>query len=121
MDYAIVVSPAICRKPMIKIVFLFTDGNRLPVTIEAGRTVMDAALDHNIPGIKAQCGGGCTCCTCHCYVAAQWVATFGSPSQDEQDLLEYAWQPRPGSRLSCQLRLTAAHDGLVIEVPAQQA
>lgn len=106
---------------MTDIVFLTADGDRLPVTIEAGRTVMDAALDHNIPGIKAQCGGGCTCCTCHCYVAAPWVGTFKSASQDELDLLEFAWQPRAGSRLACQLRLTAEHDGLVIEVPAQQA
>jgi len=106
---------------MTDIVFLTADGSRLPVTLEVGRTVMDAALDHNIPGIKAQCGGGCTCCTCHCYVGTQWVATFTPASQDELDLLEYAWQPRPESRLACQLRLTAEHGGLVIEVPAQQA
>ena len=106
---------------MAQIDFLTADGTRFPVTIESGRTVMDAALDHNIPGIKAQCGGGCTCCTCHCYVAAPWIETFKAPSQDELDLLEFAWQPRAGSRLACQLRLTTAHDGLVIEVPAQQA
>ena len=106
---------------MTELVFLTADGVRFKVAIEAGRTVMDAALDHNIPGIKAQCGGGCTCCTCHCYVTAPWIETFKPPSQDELDLLEYAWRPGAGSRLACQLRLTAAHEGLVIEVPAQQA
>ena len=82
---------------------------------------MDAALDNGVPGIQAQCGGGCTCCTCHCYVTKEWLESFPATSSDEQELLEYAWCPRPSSRLSCQLTLTPEHDGLVIEVPEQQS
>jgi 2Fe-2S ferredoxin len=106
---------------MPAVTFLLADGRRQVVHEAIGRSVMDAALDHGVPGIRAQCGGGCTCCTCHCYVVGGWRDRFPPPVEDEAALLEYAWQPRPESRLACQLRLTAAHDGLVIEVPAQQA
>ena len=104
---------------MIQLTFLGPGGQRDQVTAPAGDTVMDAALDNGVPGITAQCGGGCTCCTCHCYVPL--TAGFAPPVQDELDLLEYALERRATSRLSCQLTLTEAHDGLVIRVPLQQA
>ena len=106
---------------MPTLTFTLADGRRYQVTEEIGRSVMDAALDHGVPGILGQCGGGCTCCTCHCYVDTRWTDSFGRPHPDETEMLEYAFEPRPGSRLACQLRLTAAHEGLVIEVPARQA
>lgn len=106
---------------MPTVTFILADGSRHTVEEVVGHSVMDAALDHGVPGIRAQCGGGCTCCTCHCYVEPPWRETFGEPHPDETELLTYAWEPGPGSRLACQLRLTALHDGLVIRVPAQQA
>lgn len=106
---------------MPTLIFMLADGRRYQVTEGVGSSVMDAALDHGVPGILGQCGGGCTCCTCHCYVDAQWRDSFETPHPDESEMLEYAFEPRPGSRLACQLRLTAAHEGLVIEVPAKQA
>ena len=106
---------------MLQIVFIPADAQPVTVSVAEGHTVMDAALDNGIAGIRAQCGGGCTCCTCHCYLPTAWRHAFPPPSADERDLLEFAWSPQPGSRLACQLRLTAAHDGLVIEVPEQQA
>ncbi len=106
---------------MPSVIFVLSNGQRHLVNEAVGRTVMDAALDQGIPGIRAQCGGGCTCCTCHCYVEGGWQGQFPTPIDDEQALLEYAWQPRAESRLACQLKLTAAHEGLVIEVPEKQA
>ena len=106
---------------MPTLIFVLADERRQTVVEAVGCSVMDAALDHGIAGILAQCGGGCTCCTCHCYVDAHWTGSFPPPGEDESALLEFAWQPGAGSRLACQLRLTAAHDGLVIRVPAQQA
>ncbi len=106
---------------MLNIRFLTASGTPYDVEVTAGETVMDAALDHGVPGITAQCGGGCTCCTCHCYLRPDQARWFPPPVQDELDLLEYAWQRRATSRLSCQLRLTEAMDGLCIEVPARQA
>ncbi len=106
---------------MVHIRFLTASGIPYDVEVAPGETVMDAALDHGVPGIAAQCGGGCTCCTCHCYLRADQAQWFPAPVQDELDLLEYAWQRRETSRLSCQLRLTEAMDGLCVEVPAQQA
>ncbi len=81
---------------------------------------MDGALDHNLPGILGQCGGGCTCSTCHCYVAPSWADRLPAPHPDELDLLAYALDRRPTSRLACQLKITEALDGLEVEVPQRQ-
>jgi 2Fe-2S ferredoxin len=88
--------------------------------VPIGDTVMDGALDNNIPGILGQCGGGCTCSTCHCYVEPPWQARLPPPHPDELELLAYAVDRRPSSRLSCQLRLTEALDGLVVSLPERQ-
>ncbi|MEZ5598343.1 MAG: 2Fe-2S iron-sulfur cluster-binding protein [Pseudomonadales bacterium] len=106
---------------MIVLTFVTAAGVHYPVDVRVGDSVMDAALDNAVPGIRAQCGGGCTCCTCHCYVPAAWRASFPSPGADEVELLAYAWSPTADSRLACQLRLTPAHDGLVIRLPSEQA
>ncbi len=106
---------------MLNIEFQLHDGRRVPVQVAEGATVMDAALDNGVPGIIAQCGGGCTCCTCHCYLPQAWLSSFEAASEDELALLEYAWELRPASRLACQLRLGVHHDGLVVEVPERQS
>ena len=82
---------------------------------------MDAALDNGIAGIKAQCGGGCTCCTCHCWVRQPWFEQLPTPHQDERDMLEYAWGKELNSRLSCQIELTERLDGIELDVPLQQS
>ena len=82
---------------------------------------MDAALDNGIAGIKAQCGGGCTCCTCHCWVRQPWFERLPPPHQDERDMLDYAWGRGVNSRLSCQIELTDLLDGIEVDVPQQQS
>ena len=90
------------------------------MTVAEGDSVMDGALDNNIPGIIGQCGGGCTCCTCHCYVVGDWYGLLPVPERDELELLEFAIDPGPTSRLSCQIVVTEKLDGLTVRVPASQ-
>ena len=82
---------------------------------------MDAALDNGIAGIVAQCGGGCTCCTCHCWVQQPWLEQLSVPHQDELDMLEYAWGQRSDSRLACQVKLVAGLEGIRVDIPVQQS
>ena len=105
---------------MAKITFIDADGASRSVEAENGSTVMEAALRNSIPGIDAECGGACACATCHCYVAAEWADKVGSPSQMEEDMLDFAFEVRPNSRLSCQIKVSDALDGLVVSTPAKQ-
>ena len=105
----------------IRVHFVHADGRRESVEAAAGDTLLDAALDNGVAGIMGQCGGGCTCCTCHCYVAQPWAGHLPAPHADESELLTYAWQPQATSRLACQVPLTAALDGIEVVVPARQA
>jgi 2Fe-2S ferredoxin len=84
---------------------------------QEGDTVMDCAVDNGIPGITAQCGGGCTCSTCHCYLPRAWYAKAGPPEGDEADILEFTPGRRATSRLSCQIPLTPRLDGIEIQIP----
>ncbi|MEM7003415.1 MAG: 2Fe-2S iron-sulfur cluster-binding protein [Pseudomonadota bacterium] len=105
---------------MVSVTFILADGERVNLCGREGDTLMDVALDHGVPGIIAQCGGGCTCCTCHGYVAAAWRPHLPTPHPDEADMLEYAWQPQAGSRLLCQIPLTEKLEGVEVTVPARQ-
>lgn len=87
---------------------------------DEGKSVMQAAIDALVPGILADCGGSCSCATCHCYVEQEWLARLPAPESAERDMLECALEPRENSRLSCQLRVTAQTDGLVIRLPKSQ-
>jgi 2Fe-2S ferredoxin len=105
---------------MPKVVFLQADGERRDIEAPVGITVMEAARQHSVQGIVAQCGGACACATCHVYVEPHWFARL-TPAEDmEQGMLETAWEPRPNSRLSCQVHVTAALDGLQVTVPEKQ-
>ena len=106
---------------MPKVTFVHPDGSFETRAAAVGRTLMDCALDNNVPGIKAQCGGACTCSTCHCYVMMPWFAELPKPTGDEIDMLEFVWQRRASSRLSCQIELTHALDGMVVEIPERQS
>jgi ferredoxin, 2Fe-2S len=106
---------------MPQVTYVQPDGSRSTCSLSAGESVMDGALDNGIPGIIAQCDGGCTCATCHCYVLEPAAALLPPPHQYELDMLDYVWERRVNSRLSCQLRVGEGLDDWVVEVPAQQA
>jgi ferredoxin, 2Fe-2S len=105
---------------MAKITFIQPDGSSQTVTAEAGLTVMEAAKLNNIDGIEAECGGACACATCHVFVDDAWRAATGKPAEMEEDMLDFAFDVREGSRLACQIKITDALDGLVVRVPAKQ-
>jgi ferredoxin, 2Fe-2S len=106
---------------MPRITFVQPDGSRRTIEAQAGRTAMEAARDNDIRGIRAECGGECSCSTCHCYVDEAWIGRLAPVSEDEATLVEFAWEPKPGSRLACQVLVTDALDGLILHVPEQQA
>ena len=105
---------------MAQITFVQPDGSRETVEIRTGLSVMEGATGAGIPGILAECGGSCSCSTCHCYVVEGWFERLPAPGSDEAGLLDFAWEPRANSRLTCQLVVSDDLDGLVLEVPAQQ-
>ncbi|MCZ6870325.1 MAG: 2Fe-2S iron-sulfur cluster-binding protein [Gammaproteobacteria bacterium] len=106
---------------MPRITFVHFDGARETHGAHVGDTVMDCALDNSVRGIKAQCGGGCTCSTCHCYVESPWFEQLPPPISDEQDMLEFVWERRDNSRLSCQVFVDDDLDGIVVHIPEMQA
>jgi ferredoxin, 2Fe-2S len=105
---------------MTKITYIDASGQSRAVEAQDGSTVMETALRNSIPGIEAECGGACACATCHVYVAEDWTEKTGKPSQMEEDMLDFAFEVRPNSRLSCQIKVSAALDGLVVTTPARQ-
>lgn len=105
---------------MPKITYISHDGQTHIVEGVAGQTVMETAIKHDVPGIVAECGGACSCATCHVYVDEAWREATGEPSQMEEDMLDFAFEVRPESRLSCQIRITDEHDGLVVRIPENQ-
>jgi 2Fe-2S ferredoxin len=90
------------------------------VDAENGSTVMENAIRNAVPGIEAECGGACACATCHVYVDEAWTAEVGEPEAMEEDMLDFAYDVRPNSRLSCQIKVRDALDGLVVRVPERQ-
>ena len=105
---------------MPKITFIDAEGQSRSVDADAGATVMETAIRHGIPGIEAECGGACACATCHVYVDEAWREQTGAPSGMEEDMLDFGYDIRPNSRLSCQIKVTDALDGLVVRLPASQ-
>jgi ferredoxin, 2Fe-2S len=105
---------------MAKITFIDSNGTARVVQAENGATVMEAAIRNNIPGIEAECGGACACATCHVYVSEDWMEKVGKPQPMEDDMLDFAFDVRPTSRLSCQIKIKAEYDGLIVTTPAKQ-
>ena len=105
---------------MTKITFIGSDGTTYSVEGEPGSTVMETAIKNNVPGIEAECGGACACATCHVYVEESWRDKVGPPSEMEEDMLDFAFEVRPESRLSCQIKVTEALDGLIVRIPEKQ-
>lgn len=104
---------------MPKINFLSADGTTHQVNVATGLSVMEAAMNNNVPGVTAECGGACACATCHVYV--QDGADLPEADGMEGDMLEFAWEPKDTSRLSCQIKVTDAMDGMTFIIPAEQA
>lgn len=105
---------------MPKITFIEHNGTRHVVDAPLGKSVMQVAVDNLIPGIVGDCGGCCSCATCHGYVAAEWADKLPAKEEDEDMMLEGALEVRPNSRLTCQIDVRPEVDGLVIELPARQ-
>lgn len=106
---------------MAKVNFITHDGVKHEVDADDGSTVMEAAIKNAVPGIDAECGGACACATCHVYVDDAWLEKVGAPEAMEEDMLDFAFDIRPSSRLSCQIRVSNELDGLVVNIPENQA
>jgi 2Fe-2S ferredoxin len=105
---------------MTKITFIDAAGQARTVEAEDGSTVMETALKNAVPGIEAECGGACACATCHVYVDESWVERLGKAAQMEEDMLDFAFDVRPTSRLSCQIKVRPELDGLTVSTPEKQ-
>ena len=105
---------------MAKITYITFDGTVYDIEARNGTTVMENAVRNAVPGIEAECGGACACATCHVYVDEAWVERTGEPQPMEEDMLDFASDVRPNSRLSCQIRVSDALDGLIVRIPASQ-
>ena len=106
---------------MAKITYIEFGGKAHVVDVANGLTVMEGARDNGIPGIEADCGGACACSTCHVYVDAAWVPKLPKREAMEEDMLDFAYEPDPArSRLTCQLKVSDALDGLKVFMPEKQ-
>ena len=105
---------------MPKITFIDHQGSKTQVKADSGTTIMQAATDNMVEGILAECGGACACATCHCYIDDSWAEKVGPASDSEAEMLEHTFEPKPTSRLSCQVTVDDSLDGLVVHLPAEQ-
>jgi len=105
---------------MTKITYIEFGGTEHIVDVRNGLSVMEGAIKNNVPGIDADCGGACACATCHVYVDEAWREKTGSASAMEESMLDFAQNVEPNSRLSCQIRVTDALDGLIVRLPEDQ-
>jgi 2Fe-2S ferredoxin len=105
---------------MVKIKFVAHDGTVTEIEAEPGETIMKAAVHNGITGIVAECGGAMSCATCHVYFDPEWSTKLDAPHPMEKEMLEFVIQPRPTSRLSCQLKVKEELDGIVVCLPESQ-
>ena len=105
---------------MALVTYIKHDGSSYEVNVATGTSVMQAAVDNMIDGIVGECGGSCSCATCHCYVDAAWVDKLAKPEPMEKDMLECVLEPKSNSRLSCQIVVNDALNGLVVRLPESQ-
>ena len=105
---------------MPKITYIEHNGKSHTIEIANGLSVMEGAVQNNIPGIDADCGGSCACATCHVYVDEKWFNKLSKKESAEEDMLDMAFEPKKNSRLSCQIMVSDQLDGLVINLPEKQ-
>src|ERR1700736_6574756 len=106
---------------MAKITYIDAAGVARAVDGEIGSTVMETAIKNGVPGIEAECGGACACATCHVYVDEAWRERAGAPTPMEEDMLDFGYDVRSNSRLSCQIKVREDLDGLIVTTPERQA
>jgi len=105
---------------LAKITYIEHDGTEHVVDVKTGLSVMEGAVRNNIPGIDADCGGACACATCHVHVDAAWIDKTGTASVMEESMLDFADNVTETSRLSCQIPVSDALDGLIVRMPESQ-
>ena len=105
---------------MPKITYITADQKTHTIDAENGLTVMEGAVQNDIPGIDADCGGGMACATCHVYVAEDWFNKLKKKEDGEEDMLDMAFEPKKNSRLSCQIIVSDELDGLKVNIPSKQ-
>ena len=106
---------------MPKITYQDSKGNSKTVEVESGLTVMEGAIQNDIPEIDADCGGSMACATCHVYVEEKWLNKLPKADEGEIDMIDMAFEPKKNSRLSCQITVTDEIDGLVVTTPKKQS
>ena len=106
---------------MSKITYINSSGDSKTIEVDSGLSVMEGAIQNNIPGIDADCGGGMACATCHVYVEEKWLNKLPKAEEAEEDMIDMAFEPKKNSRLSCQLIITDDLDGLIVTTPKQQS
>ena len=105
---------------MAKITYIEHNGKNHTIDVTNGLSVMEGAVQNNIPGIDADCGGSMACATCHVYVKEEWFNKLPKAEDGEQDMIDMAYEPKKNSRLSCQLIVSDKLDGLVVNIPSKQ-
>ena len=105
---------------MPKITYVENDGKSHTVEVDNGLTVMEGAVQNNIPGIDADCGGSMACATCHVYVKENWFNKLPKKEDGEEDMLDMAYEPNKFSRLSCQLTVSDKLEGMIVNLPEKQ-
>ena len=106
---------------MTKITYKDLQGNSKTIDVDNGLTVMEGAVQNNIPGIDADCGGSMACATCHVYVEEKWLDKIPKPEDGEVDMIDMAFEPKKNSRLSCQITVADELDGLTVTTPEKQS
>ena len=106
---------------MPKITYIDKNGNSKTIEVEKGLTVMEGAIQNDIPGIDADCGGSMACSTCHVYVEEKWFDKLPKAEDAEVDMIDMAYEPKKNSRLSCQLIVTDELEGLIVTTPEKQS
>ena len=105
---------------MPKITYIEHNGKSHEIEVANGLSVMEGAIQNNIPGIDADCGGAMACATCHVYVKEEWFNNLPQKEQGEEDMLDMAFEPKKNSRLSCQILVSKELDGIVVDLPKKQ-
>ncbi len=105
---------------MPKITYIDFQGKSNTIEVESGLSVMEGAIQKDIPGIDADCGGSMACATCHVYVEEKWLDKLSKAEEAEVDMIDMAYEPKKNSRLSCQIIVSDELDGLIVTTPAKQ-
>ena len=105
---------------MAKITYKDNQGNSKTIEVEKGLSVMEGAIQNNVPGIDADCGGSMACATCHVYVEEKWLNKLPKAEEGEIDMIDMAFEPKKNSRLSCQIMVSENLDGLIVMTPKKQ-